>query len=147
MKSELLTQIDLYLFGNTINKLRKIYRQAVKINKTGFTYGFFNQALVSNLSTRFTLPPSAETLEYLEPYIEEYAFVIRKRELIQCYFLQFMNQSQNDMDILHLLPAKLLAKFDLAVEPKETIQLVEIFKQKPEYEMIKQQEVFKLMGL
>tara|TARA_B110000503_G_C7091559_1_gene389658 strand:+ start:912 stop:1355 length:444 start_codon:yes stop_codon:yes gene_type:complete len=147
MKSEFLSQIDLYLFGNTVHEIRKIYKQAIKINKIGFTYSFFNQVLISNLSTRFTLPPSPKTLEYLEPYIQEYTHVIRKRELIQCYLLQFMNQSENHMDILNLLPPRLLTEFGLTIESKETVQLVEIFKQKPEYEMIKQQEVFKLMGL
>jgi hypothetical protein len=79
--------------------------------------------------------------------------VIKRRELIQHYLLQFMNQSCNTHAIAYLLPEQLyqyLAKLGILLIPKELIintALVHIFKQKPEYEMIKQQEVFATMGL
>ena len=157
MKSTLLKEVDHYLFEYTLAALKKIYKEAVILNKSLFNYSFFTRALLSTQNPHGRTSsniPSDKVIEFLAPHIERYAPMIKRRELIQCYLLQFMNQSNHFYEVMFLLPDgvyKHLAQRGTLVEPRELLSdknpLIEIFKQKPEYEMIKQQEVFLSMGL
>lgn len=157
MKKYILREVDAYLFNNLKKTLRQIYDDALLVNhKCAFTYEFFNTSLLE-LSTIFPPKlctiPNLKTIEYLKPYIKEYAPIIKRREQIQYYLLQFMNQSSALHEVIYLLPGGLyqhLVRCGLLIEPKELVTktaLTHVFQQKPEYNMLKQQEVLLSMGL
>lgn len=157
MKKYILREVDAYFFNNLQKTLRQVYNDALPINhKCAFTYEFFNASLLE-ISTTFPPKlctiPNLKTIEYLKPYVKEYAPIIKRREQIQYYLLQFMNQSSNLHEVAHLLPERVYAHLvlcGLLVKPKELIiktALAYIFQQKPEYNLLKQQEVLLSMGL
>lgn len=152
MKQEILKAVDHYLFSGTVGNLRVIYDQAVKLNNcTTFSFSFFTPKLCARptIGGSYSTVPSAETLEFLKPYVIKYQPLIRSRELIQCYLLQFLNQSESELDVLELLTESMQIKLGVkeGFVTESNNPLVMLFKQRPEYEMIKQQEVFTTMGI
>lgn len=158
-KSIILRKVDSFLFANFTRTLTKVYYQAIKLNNvTPFNYEFFTTGLLkvnSDFPPILSAIPNQATIEYLTPLIEQYSPMIERRERIQHYLLQFMNQSEQDLDVLYLLPPLTLASI-ITVSSYDstsgeliptTSNLVRVFKQKPEYDMLKQQEVFLKMGL
>lgn len=146
MKTKFIKYIDNQLYSGLLNTLKEIYLKA-KGDGPHFKYEFFTRSLVS-VSPRVRFPPSQKVKDFLDPYVEEYAPLIKRRELVNSYLLQFMNQCDHSDSICHLLDGLVDFGTYIGMEPNpHDLKLIEEFKARPEYGYIKQQLVYKTMGL
>ena len=138
-KLNIITTVDNALFGELKTRTFNLYQQARKEYNDGFpfTYKMYTGA-------GFTRYPTPATVKFLDSFKEEIEPQTEMRRAIIAFLTQFLNLCIEERAIALLLPSSLSDPVVTHVDKphcESDIELVEAFKRRPEYKLIKRKLV------
>lgn len=139
IKLQIIRTIDNALFEELTTRTFNLYQQAKKEYNDGFpfTYKMYTGA-------GFTRYPTPATVKFLDSFKEEIEPQTEIRRDIIAFLTQFLNLCTDERAIRLLLPKSLVDLINFnGNKPicESDIALVESFKQRPEYKLIKRKLV------
>ena len=134
----LIKYLDQLIYKGFIEQVEKLTQQAIDINKgKPIKYLCFN-----SVDTYSWVPPiDLKAKEFLDDQLPKLAPILNERALVGAYLLRFMNQvpPHHIYAVCKLMPNKLkLCEINSKVTyPEPVNDVVECFKQQPEFTLIK----------
>ena len=138
-KLHIIKTIDEVLFDDLRKRTKELYEEAKhKYNHDmPFTYKMYTGA-------GFTRYPTPDTVRFLDSFESEIQPVTDMRRRITAWVTQFLNLCTDERAIIQLLPESLSDQIwlrHLFTPCESDLALIEDFKQRPEYKLIKRRLV------
>ena len=138
-KLQIIRTIDKVLFNDIQIRTKELYEEAKHKYNNGWAFSYKMYT-----GSGFTRYPTPATVSFLDSFESEIQPVTDMRRLITAWITQFLNLCVDERAIIQLLPESLSDQIwlrHLFTPCESDLALIEDFKQRPEYKLIKRRLV------